>query len=480
MNQGTLRPGSAGVELTCHSAGAYVCFGNHFFALLRPVNTVTLFAGLTYMRKLYLVLLLVLIPSVLPRLRHLVPILKLEDFVVYDTASVLVREHQGIAIYDGADDGQDPQLRFASPGTRFATAARRLGAQETRLYVYPPILADMVVPLSFVPLRTAGVVWTIFNYVALAAIAGLLISLLALPWIGLESITLIVALLCAQPIVSSIVWGQITLFLAFLWLLGMWLYREGWTRTSAAVFAVAAAIKVVPLVAVFPFLIWREWRWVRSFAVALLLLTAGMCFVNGPSTLMDFVFHVLPPMSRGVSDVGNQTILCGIQLLYQLTHHGDIMRGIPEVPRVVIVFGKVCSLILLLLAMKPLIKVGGRMDLNDRLLALFFIYMISNPIAPVTWAHGYVPSAIGLAVCWVLAFRRGISPPMLLLLAACTIGVSSFAIHTGMSYFLLHGRRDVLVVGLSIFTPIAVVILSLAHLASLSGGALVIPVKKQA
>jgi hypothetical protein len=144
------------------------------------------------------------------------------------------------------------------------------------------------------------------------------------------------------------------------------------------------------------------------------------------------------------------------------------MASTPEVvPKFVILFGKACSLLVLILAVLPLVRVGERMTMQNRLMALAFLYMISNPIAPVTWAHGYIPSVIGLAVCWVQAFRTGISTPKLIFLSACTIAVSSFAIHTGMAYFVDHGRRDIFIVALSAFTPIAIVILSLTSLASL-------------
>ena len=44
------------------------------------------------------------------------------DFKVYLTAAQLVREHKGVAIYNDADTGQNPQMRFA---TRAAPSSRQ-------------------------------------------------------------------------------------------------------------------------------------------------------------------------------------------------------------------------------------------------------------------------------------------------------------------------------------------------------------------
>jgi hypothetical protein len=419
------------------------------------------------MRKAYLALLIVLLPCLLPRVRHLVPHLRLEDFLVYDTASVLARQHQGAGIYEGADDGSDPQLRYADSRTHFAGVARELGAPETRLYLYPPVLADIIIPLSVLPLRTAGLIWTALNYAGLIALAALLISLLRIPWRSFEAVALAVGLFCALPVIMCIVWGQVTLFLALMWVFGMWLYREGWPRTSAAVFALATTIKLVPLIAILPFVIWKEWRWVRSFVASLLVLTGGMCLVNGPAALSDFVFHILPPMSRGIADVSNETILSSCQLVYILFHGGDLLHGTPAAPRYVILLGKLLSLIVLILASRSLLKLGDKMTVPNRLLALFFLYMLSNPVAPVTWAHGYIATVIGLGVCWVQGFRTGLSNGKLLFLSACTLVVTNFGVHTAINFFV-HHHLDVIVVLLSAFTPIAIVILSLTSLEALT------------
>jgi hypothetical protein len=125
------------------------------------------------MRKVYLALLIALLPSIAPRIRHVIPALKLDDFAVYNTALVLAREHQGAAIYGEAGKGQDPQLRCADPRTRFAAVARQLGAPRTQLSVYPPYSPTSSFPCRFC-LKTAGIIWTISNYVELVAVWAIL------------------------------------------------------------------------------------------------------------------------------------------------------------------------------------------------------------------------------------------------------------------------------------------------------------------
>src|SRR5688572_17876626 len=47
----------------------------------------------------------------------------------------------------------------------------------SRLFLYPPLLALMVVPLTFLPATAATIFWKVFQHVCLASVGGLLVSL---------------------------------------------------------------------------------------------------------------------------------------------------------------------------------------------------------------------------------------------------------------------------------------------------------------
>ena len=86
------------------------------------------------------------------------------DFKVYLTAAQLVREHKGVEIYNDADTGQNPQMRFATPGSIFQQTAASIGIPWVRLYVYPPTLADLLVPFTFLSLQHACDAWLALNF----------------------------------------------------------------------------------------------------------------------------------------------------------------------------------------------------------------------------------------------------------------------------------------------------------------------------
>ncbi len=78
------------------------------------------------------------------------------DFRVYFIAASMIRNHEGSHIYNQAANGADPELAWADPNTLFAGYARKLGVDNVRLYVfYPPLLADMLVPLASLRLASS-------------------------------------------------------------------------------------------------------------------------------------------------------------------------------------------------------------------------------------------------------------------------------------------------------------------------------------
>ena len=146
------------------------------------------------MRRVHTVLLLALLPSLAPRLLHPVRRMSFIDFHVYYTASALAVEHRGNAIYSGSDTGVDPQLRVAAPETAFARKAHQLGLKRVMLYVYPPILADALAPLTLLPLASAAHAWFALNLVALCLIAFMMAQLLYSKFFSMSGLVLLIAL----------------------------------------------------------------------------------------------------------------------------------------------------------------------------------------------------------------------------------------------------------------------------------------------
>ena len=125
----------------------------------------------------------------------------------------------------------------------------------------PPLLALLVVPLTFAGLARAYAIWT-----ALSLVAGLCAC--ALLWRGLRPpgqnssglLWLWLAFLVYFPTYTAVTMGQVTAGL-FLLLAGAWLAaRSGRDRLAGALLGVAVSVKVFTALLVVYFALQRRWR----------------------------------------------------------------------------------------------------------------------------------------------------------------------------------------------------------------------------
>ncbi len=351
----------------------------------------------------------------------------LADFQVYDAAAELVHEHRSVHMYDGADDEAVFQLKFADEQSRLGQAARKLGIEKVRLYIYPPILADFVLPFAFVSASTAGALWDLLNVAVILLTALLMARELNLRWNSLAGLGVLLGLLALFGTGMCLIWGQVTVLLLLLWMAGIHFYRRGWYAASASVLAVATAIKLTPLLVVVPFFIWREWKWLRAYAAVLALCFLAMAVVNTPASLTDYFFHVMPSMAGGgVPNFENKSIPAAMQLLYVALHGGAMESVTMAIPKYVVTIGKACSLALVAFAMLCVYRVGFAMRSLDRRMTLALFALLSAAIAPISWKHAYVVAFLPLGFFWAEAFRERVSGAQLTVLALCSIELGSF------------------------------------------------------
>ncbi len=409
------------------------------------------------LRKLALVL--VLLVCVSKAALHRRPS-TLEDFRVYDTAAMLVREHHSNLIYDGADGGTDPQLRLADSESAFATTARRIGFDQVRLYVYPPLLADAMVPFTYASVAGAGRLWIAANLLAVVAFALLVRSMLLIPWKSLGLLALLIGTMTYLPVLDCLKWGQVTIFLLFLWTLGVFCYARGWKAASAAAFAVATAIKLTPLIVLAPFLLWREWRWVRYYFMFLLACVGLTCVVNGPGCLTDYFRHVMPAMSNGNSFIANKSLLASFQILYVTLKGGDPTSMTNAVPKFVSLLGKAAALGFLLAACALVARHAKTSSLQTRRVTLALFAMLSTGVSPVSWEHAYAVCLLALVCLWAEAIRAEIPTGYLVFLTLSSLELSWFL----LSFFVLKRVHGV-AFGMAIFlTPLSAIGLAIYRL----------------
>lgn len=368
-----------------------------------------------------------------------------QDFYVYDTAATLVHHRLSTHIYDGADTGVDPQLRLIAPETVFARTAAGLGLPFVRMYVYPPILADLLVPLGGVPAYLAGYLWLGCQLVMLVAVAVLALRITGLRWRSRGGLALILGLLSLFSVMDALEVGQITLLLLLLWVLSLyWLQRDRlWL--SAFALALAAAVKLTPLVAVLPFLLWRNWKWLRAFAICGLVLVAGMAVVNSPGVLVDYVRHVMPAMSRGVPHPDNRSISSALQMVY-LTRHGETMEQFKSanagpVPDMLLFAGKLLPLLCLLAAAMWVALRLRNANRQQQIEVLAAFAVLSVVVSPVSWVHAYVVAYPLLVLLWQAAFTRRTTRWQTVLLVFVSLDLGAALVNDIVRIALFAGDR---------------------------------------
>jgi len=344
------------------------------------------------------------------------------DFQVYLTAAHLVRDHQSVHIYDGADTGKDPQLRRAVPGTLFYQTAADHGVVNVALYVYPPTLADALLPLTLLSYEHARIAWWAGDVLALIASALLMLWLFNVRAISMAGAATVLAFLLFRTDMTAVYWGQVTVYLLLLWTAGIVLYAKGHLRSSAVLLALAAAIKLTPVLVLLPLLFWREWRWCRWFCGALAAFALAICAINGPATLADFAFRVVPPMSGGIPGILNCSIAGGTEMLWAALHGVDV-KNIYFVPIAAdaVKLGKGIALATLAAVFLLIARIPRPASVLQRAQIVGMVALLSVFTSPVAWRHAYTVCCPLLFLLWNEALEQGASNAWLAMLAFATL-----------------------------------------------------------
>ncbi len=151
-------------------------------------------------------------------------------------------------------------------------------------YYYPPLLAILFRPLALLPYEAAALIWSV-------VVVGA--TVLTFRRIGLRRPVLIVAGWLALPILWTVTIGQAEALITLLLAIG-----APWTV------ALAANIKLFPMLVAVYWVGRREWRRLGTFAACMAALVAFQFIVEPAATLayLDFL------TSREVGDVNNLSL----------------------------------------------------------------------------------------------------------------------------------------------------------------------------
>jgi len=187
------------------------------------------------------------------------------------------------------------KVRAGEPIQGRALAQQSLGAEidPADLYIYPPLLATALSPLTFLSEDTVGYLFHLANYLAVILLVVLLYLVLPRyrysPEMAAGSVLFLLAV--NVPVSRTLAYHQVNLFVFDLILLSLfWFPRALFASTLAL--SLAIHLKVYPVLLVLPFLAAKQWRWLGWFIVSQAVVVVATSLVSSPRYYLDFMSQI--------------------------------------------------------------------------------------------------------------------------------------------------------------------------------------------
>src|SRR5688572_18747841 len=228
-----------------------------------------------------------------------------KDFGQYWVAGRLALDGQLSGLYPVDLARGLVESRF--PGTTWTTTAEAAGLSETSYFIYPPWVAVLYAPLALLPPWAAFMLayslhWLLFG-LAFALLPGLV------PRHGrLAAAATFVVLLHSPPFLEALQAAQASLPLFLLVVLLARDLARGRDTRAGLWWALAAGLKLFPVLLVFYGLARRRGRFVAAGAGFGVLLAAISLLAGGIETNLRFVRLVLDHLPYGATYHSNQSV----------------------------------------------------------------------------------------------------------------------------------------------------------------------------
>ncbi len=183
------------------------------------------------------------------------------------------------------------------------------------LYIYPPLLAILFLPLTALSLGRAAQVWFLFNLALYGLTLAILVKSTGLDTLKEKIAPLILLAFLFAPALFTLYKGQINLVILFLLALTYWFYRRGNLAWVGVSLACATMIKVVPGLLILYFLWKREYKLASATTIAIVLMVVIGLLVAGLPPHLTFLQSVLPTLARPRPNPSNLSLAGFFSLL---------------------------------------------------------------------------------------------------------------------------------------------------------------------
>jgi len=250
-------------------------------------------------------------------------------------------------------------------------------------YIYPPLLALLWTPLTFLPLEDVFAIWQIVSLIALGASLVLCIRLARPVSPAARAAALIAALLVTFGLPTFFVahHGAISGVFVFLVLLFFDRLQRGRERTAGIVLAIACGIKVLPVLLLAYLALKRRWRALLTALAAGAVLLGLSILLVGWKIHWEFVTQIAPQVGFATHSG------LGFDAVYYPENqslNGFLSRLLCPDGGCGIVIALVC----LALAAPVAWRAGRRRTIDGAELAWISILLLL--ISPLTWVHHLV------------------------------------------------------------------------------------------
>ncbi len=358
------------------------------------------------------------------------------DFTAYYTGASLVRKNLSAQLYDFASRDIDPSMEGPSPDTVFYRIGRAHGLPTYSLYDYPPTLADLLVPLTLLSPLAAMIVWQMLCVFALVA-SGVMLTRM----VGMRSLScaclITLFILAFRPTLDSFNHANTPVILLFLFLVGTHLYlheQKGWAGLA---FALAAAIKLTPMIVVVPFVAWRDWRILRAISLWGVAILGVLFAVNGARALGLYFLHVVPLMFHRLVYVEDFNLITAVQVLWY--------RSDKVTPAIKTLWaGRLLSVLILCHAgWLSRLRDGEHVEDERKIETLAAFMLLSCCLAPISWLYMYVLSTPAVVILGkrVWRGRSGFIETVFLLWFIVSLSINPFvglAVRAGLPILHYH------------------------------------------
>lgn len=163
-------------------------------------------------------------------------------------------------------------------------------------FIYPPLFLLCIYPFAFVSFATASQLWILISVFSLGISLFLLAVLLRASWLKVSIVCFLAAI--SFPVKFTLGMGQVNLVLLLCIILFLY-FTEKKKILAAIFFMIAAMIKIIPLLFLYPLILRKAYRQLVLIVIVFVVFALFTIGIFGWDLSAYYLFHVFPSIVAG-------------------------------------------------------------------------------------------------------------------------------------------------------------------------------------